>query len=169
MSTITIQDLNLEQPFTVLRADFAPSALVTEHPVEQGVESTDQIKVRPLRILVEAIVSDTGTPGRPQPGVAQAVRWLTLAQGRFLDIVIDNEGEFRTYALEAAQHARTVIRGRVFRLRLKQVRIATALTSQIPEARTTAPTMAAEEDVGQQGPGRTILRNLAIGAGLQNP
>lgn len=149
---ISIPELGgLSHTFPVVRADFSPEALVTEHPVEFGSEVTDHIQVRPLRFVVETQV--TASPTIPFPGnVEAALSFLELAQGKLLTVTIDGEGVFSSYALEAWPYSVTVLDGRPFTMRFKQIRIASAISVTIPPrmpAPVAAVGAATEQGLGQ--------------------
>lgn len=153
LCTVTIPELpGLLYAFPVVRVDFSPEAQVTEHPVEVGAEVADHVQVRPLRFTVETFV--TASPAVPLPGnVELALTFLEQAQGKVLVVVIDGEGTFTNYVLEAWPHSVTVLDGRAFSLRFKQIRLASAISVTIP-ARMPAPVAAVgaptEAPLGQQ-------------------
>ena len=138
--------------FPVISVDYTPEAAITEHPVEFGAGVADHIQVKPLRFVIETMI--TASPTIPTPGVVDlAIAFLEQAQGKILNITIDGEGIFNSYALESWPHRLTVLQGRAFSLRFKQVRIATAISIIIPPrlpAPVAATGAATEQGLGQQ-------------------
>lgn len=117
----------------VLRVDFSPEALVTEHPIELGANVTDHTQVRPYRFAVEAIVTASPRGVVPAPTALQvATSYLEGAVGQLLNVVIDGVGTFNNYTLEACPYSVTSRQSRVFSLRFKQIRIAASVSVTIP-------------------------------------
>lgn len=153
MIVITIQLLGLSQEFPVLRADFSPEAVVTEHPVEFGAEVTDHVQQRPLRFSVDTLVTESPLLA-PVPGALElAEQFFEQAMGQLLTVTIPGKGTYINCVLEAYPSSITNRRARAFTLRFRQVRIASAVSVAIP-ARTPAPVAAAgaptEAPLGQQ-------------------
>ena len=175
MIGITLTSTGEFAQYDVMRVDFSPEALVTEHPVELGAEVSDHVQQRPLRFTVEAMV--TGSPLSPVPvpsAIDQAVGFFERALGQLGTVLIDGEGTFPTTILEGYNHSRTAVAGRVFSLRFKQVRIASALSVPIPP-RLPAPVAAAgaptEQPLGQQAttPGVPVSGLKALKDATPNP
>jgi hypothetical protein len=167
--TITITETGLSHIFDVLRVDYAPEAMISEHPVELGAEVADHIQVRPLRFTVDAYVTETPTY-RLGPGALDMARtFLESALGKLLTVAIDGEGTFSSYALEGFGHSRTSIGGRTFACRFKQVRIAASISVAIP-ARLPAPVAAAgaptEAPLGQAATTPAPASLLSVAAGF---
>lgn len=149
------------QPFFIVRVDFQESVIVTEHPVEIGTDVSDHAQRRPTRFIVDCIVGETAVQTSPAfatpAGVPLALQWLEAALGQPLRLSIDNEGVFSNLFIEAAVHARTVIRERRFTLRLKQVRFADALSQVITVDRTLNVGAPTPVNVGQQAPTPAVV------------
>jgi hypothetical protein len=122
------------------RANFAPQASVTEHPVELGSEVTDHVQKRPLPFDAEVFVSDSPLVNSPVTlrNTREATAFFEGSVGELCNVTIDGEGVFNNYVLEGVLHSRTQQGGRSYTLRFKQLRIASALSVQIP-ARQPAP------------------------------
>lgn len=139
----------------VLRVDFSPEASVTDHPVELGAEVSDHVQIRPYRFVVDVVVTDTPRASSLATlrTSAVAVTFLERMVGQLCNVVIDGEGAFTSYVLESAAHSRTIERGRVFTLRWREIRIASAVSVTIPP-RLPAPaaqvTMPDGANLGQQ-------------------
>jgi hypothetical protein len=150
---ITITETGESSTLDVIRVDYSPEAVVTEHPVELGAEVGDHVQIRPLRMTVEVFVTASPRGAAAPFAVEDAIGFLERALGQLLLVVIDGEGTFSSMVLEAAPHSRTALAGRSFSLRLKHVRIAASLSVAIPP-RAPAPVAAAggptEQPLGQQ-------------------
>lgn len=162
MSSLRIQDSGAEQPFTILRIDFQSASVVSEHPVGEGVDVVDHVQVRPESMVVVATITDSPFADQPQGGVTQAVRWLQQARGQLLDVVLDNEGVLQNYVIEAATHPMTVVSGRDFTMRLKQVRVARALSVLVPPSITTSVGAASGQSAGQQSASETEVPSSTL-------
>ena len=161
----------LTQTFEVIRVDFAPAALVTEHPVEIGAEVTDHVQIRPQAFAAEVMIS--ASPVGIVPAVfpvQRALDFLEQAQGKLLTVDIPGEGLFLSMVLEGWPHALSLGADRSFVLRFKQIRVASALSVLIPPR---LPSPIAEVgapdaiDAGQQAatPGVPPSALLSIGEG----
>lgn len=151
---VTRNDTGQTMNFPMLRVDFAPEASATEHPVETGVTISDHIQIRPAHFTVEAYVTESPLGVALVPlAQASAIAFLKGCLGQLLTVIIDGEGTFFNMVLEGFPHSRTAVEGRPISLRFKEIRIATALSVQIPPG-VPAPVAAAgaptELDLGQQ-------------------
>lgn len=150
MSSLLNQTSGVFQEFMILEARFERPNTVTEHPVDREADVTDHVQIRPNRIVLRAALSETSIDGR-FGGALGAIRFLEEAQGQPLTLVLDNEGIFRDLFLENEIDARTVVRGREYRISLKQIRRAFSETvGIIAPAQTTDPGAASRSDRGQQ-------------------
>jgi len=141
----------------LIRVDFGLEASVTEHPVEIGSEVTDHVQKRPVSFTAEAYVSDS-----PRASSTVTLRNTRAATdffegliGQLCTVVIASEGTFNNFVLESLSHSRSGVLGRAYTLRFKQIRMASALSVEIPPrlpapvASVGAPT---EQSTGQQAP-----------------
>lgn len=140
--------------FDLVRVDFSPEAIATEHPVEFGVDVSDHVQVRPLRFTAQVFVTASPRSEIPAPfAIEEAVGFFERSLGQALTVTIPGEGTFTSMVLEGFSHGRTSLQGRPFELRFKYVRIASAVSVAIPP-RTPAPVAAAgaptEQPLGQQ-------------------
>jgi hypothetical protein len=154
MIRVTNNTTSESAAFDLLRVDFSPEAVATEHPVELGVDVTDHVQVRPLRFTAQAFVTSSPLGPNPAPfAIEEAVGFFERQLGQLLTVVIDGEGTFSSMVLEGFAHGRDNRQGRPFDLRFKYVRVASAVSVAIPP-RAPAPVAAAgaptEQALGQQ-------------------
>ncbi len=169
MSSLVNTTSRQVQPFVIIRVDFQENVIVSEHPVEVGVDITDHAQVRPSRIIVDAIVPETPFPEQVTPGgVPAAVQWLKDALGQPLELIVDNEGVFPNLFIETAVHPLTVIRERRFTLRLKRVDAIVAAVDVIVPATTTNPGATTTVNAGQQAPQTTQVPSSFAFRTLEN-
>lgn len=175
--TITVLDAASLAPtpeigrFDVISVDYGPEAVATEHPVELGVEVTDHVQKKALRLVTEVFV--TASPlglGVPVPlAIDDAIGFFERALGQICTLVIDGEGTFSPMVLEAAPHTRSAVAGRGFSLRWKQIRIASAISVTIPP-RMPAPVAAVgaptEADLGECSTTEDVPTSKLLGAQL---
>ena len=171
----------------VIREDYRPGAVVTDHPVEAGSVVSDHVQRLPLSLSVEGLITEspyatseiadpddvliTSGPQR----LRQALAFLDAAIGERLEVVSVRLGVFPDMALLAYPHAIDNRRRLPLSLEFRRIRMARAQGVQIaptatrPEVQAGAPD---EQDVGEQGtttdtgPNRDRDRSLAI-RGLQ--
>jgi hypothetical protein len=140
--------------FGMVRVDFSPEAIATEHPVEFGVDVSDHVQTRPLRFTAQVFVTASPRGAVPQPfAIEEAVGFFERVLGKPLTVTIPGEGTFSSMVLEGFGHGRNNVQGRAFELRFKHVRVASAVSVPIPP-RMPAPVAAAgaptEQPLGQQ-------------------
>jgi hypothetical protein len=154
---MTDTTLGITKPWDYLSVEFSPELTVTEHPVEFGGEVSDHVQKRPLRFVVDVIV--TSTPrGLPDPGaIDNAYAFLQQAEGHPLVIVLTGEGAgtYTNVFIEAYPSRKDASKGRTFAIRFREVRIAFGLSVAIP-VQAPAPVAAVgapdETKLGQQAP-----------------
>jgi hypothetical protein len=129
---------------------------LTEHPIEDGSTISDHGQARPREMSITGIVSETpltGAVGGPVR-IEDALRFLTEAgEGVERLTVTTRLGTSSGWVLMSWPHDVTVLRGLVFELRLRQIRIASATVITLPRevpAPRYADTAPPNADVGTQ-------------------
>lgn len=158
---------------------FAPSATVTQQPVEDGSAIGDHSQRQNDPISIAGVVTNSpllapgqqGTFGRTQ----EAVEFLESILGQPVTLVVASEQVSRSYedvVLSEMPHTVTMLNELTFAAQFVQVRIARAQVVQIPPERPRAPappaadgtasevdkrvTMSDEQDVGEQPPRKEL-------------
>lgn len=126
-------------PFTfdnAIAEFYEPSVLVTNHPVEEGVDVTDHAQRQPLPFAIRVLQTETPLgPGDGPDGAARllaAIEYLRNAEGQLLDVVTTKFGTITNCLIESYPHEVSVRRDLPITVRMKQVRIATAQSVIIP-------------------------------------
>ena len=157
MSTIFAADSSFLTPDSTISEQYAEQVFVTEHPVEDGSTSTDHAQRLPRQITVEALVTESPqSPFNVVDGVQRVIdarNFLNAAVGQLLSYQSDRFGLFENMMLVGFPHAVEKARSIRFQITLKEIRIATFASVEIPAE---APAPAAESgapsevDTGEQ-------------------
>lgn len=140
---------------------FSGSAVVTDHPIEDGSSVADHSQAEPRRITLQMKQTETPIEGAGVEGpygperVREAMRFLDAAgeSGDPLDVSIPRIGLFELMVLESWPAEISVERAADFEIVLKQIEIAEALVVDVP-VEAIAPASRAgqqpEADTGKQ-------------------
>lgn len=115
---------------------YEPAVIVTNHPVESGVDVSDHAQTQPLPIVVQVL--QTETPFASMGGLSgverlqAAIDYLRSVEGQLLDLVTTKFGTFTNVLLTSYPHEVSVRRNLPITLRFQQIRIATAELVVIP-------------------------------------
>lgn len=131
---VSIPELaGLSYTFDLLGVDYAPTSVLTRHPVEVGAEVTDHIQRMPISFVARVIVTNSPLLV-PAAGIAvdNAIFFLEKAEGRLLTVTVEGDGVWASMALERWPHSKTAMDGRAFDLTFTQIRIALGASIIIP-------------------------------------
>ena len=131
---ISIPDLLfVTMSFPIVRADFTPDSTATDHPVEFGVDVTDHVQIKPERFSVDVMVTESPLGYIPAFSAVQNARtFLKSAMGKLLIVDMGDDGYYTSVVLESFPNSRDTMNGRMFSLKFKEIRVALAISIQIP-------------------------------------
>ena len=164
MITITASN-GLSRTFDLLSWDPQPTAYVTEHPVEDGIDITDHIQRKPDRLQARVIVTNSPLAEVPQSGVPEldAEQFLEQIFGLLLTLEINGQRTRRNYVMEGWPSSRNHQQHREFLLRFKQIRFAQAIAVNVGASLTSSPGSVPANQLGQQALGQqrpSVLSSL---------
>jgi hypothetical protein len=133
MSTLIFESLlplKLFKADATILANFDDTAVVTEHPIELGLDIADHSQRNPLRFTLRVMKTTTPIliPASPLV-VEQSIRFFENAFGKLLTVVVPRSGTYTNCLLERSNYTIDENNGRIlFDLAFKQVRLATAIS-----------------------------------------
>ena len=138
------------------RESFQPSSRITDHPVEGGGNVADNIFRLPLRLTIEAKVTESPLRSYGQPlgraRVDAARSFLRVAQEDLVTIQTELE-TLTSMAIVGWSHDKTSVGGVAFKLEMREIVIANSATVEIPAdepAPAVANDVASAVDAGEQ-------------------
>ncbi|MFU8802626.1 MAG: phage baseplate protein [Bradymonadaceae bacterium] len=116
------------------RQSHSPQVELTEHSVEDGVSISDHGQPKAREITITGVVSETPLGGTGGPArVDEALRFLNEAGEGVERLELSTRlGTSTGWVLMSWPHDVTVVRGLVFELALRQIRVATSTTITLP-------------------------------------
>ncbi len=175
MLTLTITDATPPESFSfeVLDVEYTKQNLVTQHPVENFADVSDHIQRQLDELYLRVIVTDTplSAAASPAAGSKSPIRaaedFLERAALGTVSCAIVGRPTYPRTALLAWPWRQDKYGRAIFSLRLREVRIARALSVKIPPAASSSTAgVPSRQDLGQQSTGEVDGSILAGLAGL---
>ena len=141
----------------LLAANFDDTAVVTEHPIEIGLDISEHSQRNPLRFTLTVMKTTTPIliPASPLV-VEQSIRFFENAFGKLLTVAVPRSGTYTNCLIERAAYTIDNVNGRIVHdLAIKQVRLATAVSILIAPRLPAPPisaSVATAADAGVQPP-----------------